>query len=531
MGKTAGNSWLTAVKRVFRSPTKEENTKRNSKRRDDHEQEEEEKKRGKRRWIFRKPSNQEKVIQHSEARTITTSGTTTAAANASTTVSSTVCEAANAQQRHALTLAMATTAAAQAAIATAEAAVEVVRLTRPSIFVREHFAAIVIQTTFRGYLARRALRALKGLVKLQALVRGHNVRKRANMTFRCMQALLKVQARMRDQRRMIRLSYEGSTDSELSDPNSLWGSRFADIKPTPRDERRRADDWVYWDEHPQTQEEVNAMLRKTKDQDALKRESSLAYAFSHQIWRADRDTYASEGELEEKPRGFNRWTARKQWESIGRISCDQRDPIKTVEVDISRPYSYSAPQKSKHQHEYQQRRPSSYSVASPLHRAHNNTPIQSTSTPSPSMTKPLQVHSDSPRCIREERNVVASNYKQGMGVSGGAGAASMPNYMAATASANARLRSHSAPRQRPSISEGEKNGSTKRRLSFFVPDQCGNGCNEGILGYDLRSPINKGIHGDHIGIDQRSNMSSCCTDSLGDEISLPSTYEQKRWLR
>lgn len=43
MGKMGGTSWLTAVKKVFRSPTKQINDKKSGRRTVDHEQEEEEK--------------------------------------------------------------------------------------------------------------------------------------------------------------------------------------------------------------------------------------------------------------------------------------------------------------------------------------------------------------------------------------------------------------------------------------------------------------------------------------------------------
>lgn len=45
-------------------------------------------------------------------------------------------------------------AAAEAAVATAQAAMEVVRLTEPPNFAKENYAAIMIQTAFRGYLVK-----------------------------------------------------------------------------------------------------------------------------------------------------------------------------------------------------------------------------------------------------------------------------------------------------------------------------------------------------------------------------------------
>ncbi|KAF8392332.1 hypothetical protein HHK36_022674 [Tetracentron sinense] len=118
-------------------------------------------------------------------------------------------EAENEQKKHAIAVAAATAAAADAAVAAAHAAAAVIRLTaaapgRPSTV--EETAAIQIQAVFRSYLARKALSALKGLVKLQALIRGHLVRRQATVTLHCMQALVTVQARARARR--IRMAEE-----------------------------------------------------------------------------------------------------------------------------------------------------------------------------------------------------------------------------------------------------------------------------------------------------------------------------------
>lgn len=62
---------------------------------------------------------------------------------------------------------------------------------------REELAAVKAQATFRGYLARRAFRTLKGIIRLQALIRGHLVRRQAVSTLRATWLIVKFQALVR----------------------------------------------------------------------------------------------------------------------------------------------------------------------------------------------------------------------------------------------------------------------------------------------------------------------------------------------
>ncbi|KAH7306763.1 hypothetical protein KP509_22G028700 [Ceratopteris richardii] len=58
----------------------------------------------------------------------------------------------------------------------------------------EELAAVRIQAAFHAYLARRTLRTLKALARLQALTQGQVGQRQATTTMRCMQALVRAQA-------------------------------------------------------------------------------------------------------------------------------------------------------------------------------------------------------------------------------------------------------------------------------------------------------------------------------------------------
>ncbi|KAG8086147.1 hypothetical protein GUJ93_ZPchr0010g11167 [Zizania palustris] len=117
-------------------------------------------------------------------------------------------------------------------------------------------AAVVIQKAFRGYLARRALRALKSLVKLQALVRGYLVRKQAVTTLQRLQALMRLQASSR----AIREATSRKSVEQERIVVQVPGARV--IKPLSLHRRRVSDGGdINFDRSPRIVEMVTCQLR------------------------------------------------------------------------------------------------------------------------------------------------------------------------------------------------------------------------------------------------------------------------------
>ncbi|XP_042021393.1 protein IQ-DOMAIN 17-like isoform X2 [Salvia splendens] len=347
MGNKSGDSWLNAVKKAFRSPTNEDEKKkkRSSRRRT----EDEEKKSGKKRWIFGRHLSAEKTIQHNAANSSAVSGE-------ENLVRKHPKMEGEGEHKHALAVAM-----------------EIIRLTRPALLLKQDKAALFIQKIFRGYLA---------------VIRGHNVRKRAKMTLQCIQSLVRVQSIVCDQRR--RLSCEAATlDSKFT--QSYRVSNPSDVGPTEL-------------------EKIHALIHKAK-QCSLKQSNTLANALSKQIW-------ATEDEDSSRNTGYS-------WMRKDRNLCNQRDPIKTIEVD----YMFNVKRL--------------------------NIGLQSPRTPK---TRPIPCY---------QQDAAESPCSRRMSMSDRSCPLPRPNYMAATASAIARVRPNSAPRYRQSSPSREV---AKKRLYFHDHD-------------------------------------------------------------
>lgn len=374
-------------------------------------------------------------------------------------------EAENEQNKHAYSVAIATAVAAEAAVAAAQAAAEVVRLTAAACSSgqsKEEIAAIRIQTVFRGYLARRALKALRGLVRLKAMIQGQSVKRQATSTLRCMQTLARVQSQVRARR--IRMSEENQTlQRQLQQKHEKEQEKL-------KASSQSGDDW---NDSTRSKEQVDANLQM-KQEAATRRERALAYAYTHQPTR--RNPSKSTNQTFMDPNNphwgwswLERWMAARPWED----KCAMDKEPNSDEVAAESPASQStAVAAITHRDFHLDNRPSptAHKQNRPPSRQSPSTPRSKAGRIRPASPRVSNVDDDSrsmasaqsERCRRH--SIAGSSVRDDESL---ASSPSVPSYMAATESARARSRLPS-PLGFEKIGTPEKGSvsSTKKRLSF-----------------------------------------------------------------
>ncbi|XP_045818355.1 protein IQ-DOMAIN 3-like isoform X2 [Trifolium pratense] len=351
-------------------------------------------------------------------------------------------EVENEQNKQAISLAFATAAAAGAAVAAAKAAAEVVRLTSMPHFpakTKEELAAIKIQTAFRGYLARRALRALRGLVRLKTLVQGQSVKRQADSTLRCMQTLARLQSQVRERR--IRMSEENQAlQRQLQQKHE---KELGKLQASVVGEE--------WDASLQSKEQIEAKLLQRQEA-AFKRERALAYSFSHQkTWKNSsksmNQTFMDPSNPHWGWSWLERWMATRPCEGES-IIMNHND------------HAFIKSSSSKHSHVLNyDNKPSPTSQKSRRQTIHNS---PSTSKTRPPSSKGGEITDDS----RSMFSAQSDRYRRYSSIAGSSvrddasieSSPVFPSYMALTSSAKAK--SKLMQRQSPSSI------SARKRLSF-----------------------------------------------------------------
>lgn len=375
-------------------------------------------------------------------------------------------EAENEQNKHAYSVAIATAVAAEAAVAAAQAAAEVVRLTAAACNSgksKEEIAAIRIQTAFRGYLARRALKALRGLVRLKTMIQGQSVKRQATSTLRCMQTLARVQSQVRARR--IRMSEENQVlQRQLQQKHEKEQEKL-------KTSSQSGDDW---NDSTRSKEQVDANIQM-KQEAAMRRERALAYAYTHQPTRRNPSKSTNQTFMDPKNPHWGwswleRWMAARPWED----KCALDKELNSDEVAAKSPASHpTALAAITHPDFHLDNRPSptAHKQSRPPSRQSPSTPRSKTGRIRPPSPRVSNVDDDSRSMTSAQSDRCRRHSFAGSSIRDDESLASspaVPSYMAATESARSRSRL-------PSPLGFEKNGtpetgtvstSAKKRLSF-----------------------------------------------------------------
>ncbi|KAI0510670.1 hypothetical protein KFK09_011279 [Dendrobium nobile] len=142
-----------------------------------------------------------------------------------------------------------------------------------------HISATTIQAAYRGYMARKSYKALKGLLRLQNMMKGQSIKRQTMNTMRSMQLLVRIQTQIHAGRlRMIE-------NQNIHQNQISWRSSketFSSLSKWNATNQLDREAYNEWDDSMLTKEERDANLKR-KVEAVMKRERALAYAHSHQL--------------------------------------------------------------------------------------------------------------------------------------------------------------------------------------------------------------------------------------------------------
>uniref|UniRef100_A0A803P0I3 DUF4005 domain-containing protein n=1 Tax=Cannabis sativa TaxID=3483 RepID=A0A803P0I3_CANSA len=331
---------------------------------------------------------------------------------------------------------------------------------RPEPTLRHHHvSATKIQAAYRGYTARRSFRALKGLVRLQGVVRGQSVKRQTMNAMKYMQLLVRVQSQIQSRRiqmleNQARRQAQYKNDKETDSTFGKWNSETGN------------DDW---DDSVLTKEEIEVRMQR-KVEALVKRERAMAYAYSHQLWKGSPKS-AQTPLADIRAGGFPWWYNWLEKQLPTPSNPPQTTNImKTFQLTPPRPNSEA-------------RTPSSSAPNQNQKQQQRNFAFETMDTPTPRSTRstiyPASKPMRTPPSSRTPMALHASKYSRPR-ASVGAGSPfdlplkdddsltscppfSVPNYMNPTASAKAKARASSNPKERFMATPSSE---SKRRLSF-----------------------------------------------------------------
>ncbi|XP_027345659.1 protein IQ-DOMAIN 14 isoform X2 [Abrus precatorius] len=377
----------------------------------------------------------------------------------------------------------------------------------------QHASATKIQAAYRGYMARRSFRALKGLVRLQGVVRGQNVKRQTVNAMKHMQLLVRVQSQIQSRRIQMlenQARYQAEFKNDKEAASTLGKLALGHGSEAGHEE---------WDDSLLTKEEIEARLQR-KVEAIIKRERAMAFAYSHQLWKATpKSTHPPVTDM--RSGGFPWWW---NWleKQLPAANPQEKQVLKSFQLTPPRPYSE---QKTSP-------RPGSSTQRQQSHFAFDNM-----DTPTPKSTKSTILTSSRPARTPPYRtpqaNSSGSKYQRPRSVVANSPfdvplkdddsltscpPFSVPNYMAPTLSAKAKVRASSNPRER--FGGTPTSTDSKRRLSFPLA--------QGIGSFKW----SKGFSSKDQGIpDKFQSLESIGNVSVDSTVSLPARVGRKPFTR